>query len=136
VGNKAIFCKGDCQGWIHRKYAGMTHSAFDKLGESDIQYLCLQCMLASQNREISELSNIIRGLNASIVSLTEIINSLQSSTKYVNQFSAMEQEPSDTTKVASTTRKASIQDNSQQDCKFNVVIYGTDECNKGTSRHE
>jgi len=66
-GDEAVFCEGDCQGWIHRKCAGMTHSAFNKLGESDTPYLCLQCILANQNREISKLANIIRGLNVSIV---------------------------------------------------------------------
>jgi len=70
----------------------MTCSAFDKLDESDTQYLCLQCMVASQNREISKLTNIIRDQNASIVSLTETINSLQSSTKSVKQSSAIEQD--------------------------------------------
>jgi len=93
-------------------------------------------MLANQNREISKLKNILRDLNASIVSLTETINSLQSSTKSVKQSSTTEQEASDTTKVVSTSRKASIQDSFLQDHKFNVVIYGIDECNKGTPRHE
>jgi len=79
-GDEAVFCEGDCQGWIHRKCGGMTHSAFNKLGESDTSYLFSQCMLANQNKEISKLTNIIRDLNASIVSLTETINSLQSST--------------------------------------------------------
>jgi len=48
----------------------------------------------------------------------------------------MEQKASDTTKVASTTRKTRIQDSSQQDYKFNVIIYDIDECNKGTQGHE
>jgi len=67
---------------------------------------------------------------------TETINSLQSSTKSVKQSSTTEQEASNTTKVASTTRKARIQDSFQQDCKFNVIIYGIDECNKGTPRQK
>ena len=48
-GDEAVFCEGDCQGWIHRKCAGLTRSAFNRLGESDTQYLCSQCMLANQN---------------------------------------------------------------------------------------
>ena len=83
-----------------------------------------------------KLSKSISNINTSIVSLTETTNSLQSSTKSVKQSSAMEQEASETTKVASTTGRASIRDSSQQDRKFNVVIYGIDECNKGTPRHE
>jgi len=34
VGDDAVFC----QGWLHRKCAGVTRPAFDKLGESDTQY--------------------------------------------------------------------------------------------------
>jgi len=83
-----------------------------------------------------KLSKSISDINTNIVSLTETTNSLQSSTKSVKQSFAMEQETSETTKVASTTGKASIQDSSQQDHKFNVIIYGIDECNKGTPRHE
>ena len=38
VGDDAVFCEGSCQGWLHRKCAGVTRPAFDKLGESDTQY--------------------------------------------------------------------------------------------------
>ena len=27
--NEAVFCEGSCQGWLHRKCAGLTHLAFD-----------------------------------------------------------------------------------------------------------
>ena len=37
VGEEAVFCKGSCQGWLHKKChcAGLTHPAFDRLGEPD-----------------------------------------------------------------------------------------------------
>ena len=95
-GDEAVFCEGDCQGWIHRKCAGVTRSAFDKLGESDVQYLCSQCMLASQNREICKLANIIKDLNASIIPLTETITLLQSS---ANITSTMQQTASEQTTI-------------------------------------
>ena len=28
-GHDEVFCEGDCQGWIHRQCAGLTHPAFD-----------------------------------------------------------------------------------------------------------
>jgi len=30
-GHDAVFCKEDCQGWIHRHCAGITHPVFEKL---------------------------------------------------------------------------------------------------------
>ena len=38
-GHKALFCEGDCQVWIHRVCAGITHLGYDKLGESTIPFL-------------------------------------------------------------------------------------------------
>ena len=35
-----------------------------------------------------------------------------------------------------STKKTTIQHSSQQDRRFNVVIYGIEECPKGTARHE
>jgi len=56
-GDDAVYCEGSCQGWIHRRCAGLTRPAFEKLGEPDTQYLCMYCMMASQNNEISKLTN-------------------------------------------------------------------------------
>ena len=32
-GQDAVFCEGDCQGWVHRICAGLSHPAFDNLDE-------------------------------------------------------------------------------------------------------
>ena len=37
--HEAVFYEGDCQGWIHRISAGLTHPAFDNLSKS-MPYLC------------------------------------------------------------------------------------------------
>ena len=56
-GHDAVFCEGDCQGWIyiHRQCAGLTRPAFDKLGESTIPYLCSFRALTKQQNEIDSL---------------------------------------------------------------------------------
>ena len=133
VGDEALFCEGSCQSWLHRKCAGVTRPAFDKLGEPDTEYLCSYCMLVIQNREISKLANTIKDLNSVIVSLTDTITLLQSS---VTKQPSTPDQVSNATADITVTKKATFQDNSQQDRKFNVVIYGIDECPKGTPRHE
>ena len=127
-GDEAVFCEGDCQGWIHRKCAGVTRSAFDKLGETDAKYLCSQCMLASQNREISKLTDTIKNLNASIALLTKTITSLQSSVMPAKQFSASDQTPRDEQPSNITRHKPKPSGtplhNLRDEKKFEVVVYG------------
>ena len=107
----------------------MTRPAFERLGELDTPFLCSYCMLVSQNEEISRLANIIEGLNSSIITLTETIQS------HVTKSSAPAQLANAETN-ATATNKTNTHENLQQDRKFNVVLYGIDECPKGTPRHE
>ena len=90
-------------------------------------------MLVSQKKEISKLANTIKDLNSVIISLTETITLLQSSD---TKQSSTPDQASNATADITGTKKTIFQDNSQQDHKFNVVIYGIDECPKGTPRHE
>ena len=89
-------------------------------------------MLVSQSKEINKPANIIKHLNASVISLTETVTSLQS--RVTSHPSAPEQSGNAETIVTATNK--SNRDNLQQDRKFNVVVYGIDECPKGTPRHE
>ena len=38
--------------------------------------------------------------------------------------------------MTNVTKKTNIHESPQQDRKFNVVVYGIEECTKGTPRHE
>jgi len=133
AGEDAVFCEGNCQGWIHRKCAGITRPAFEKLGESDAHYLCSHCTLVSQNKEISNLANIIKDLNSSIKSLTDTITALQS---HVTKQSSTSAQSTDAVSDVTVTSRTGSHNNLQQERKFNIVLYGIDECPKGTPRHE
>jgi len=61
TGDEVVFFEGDCQGWLHRRCAGITHPT---LGESNKVYLCSYCMSVNQSNEISKLSSIISNLNS------------------------------------------------------------------------
>jgi len=131
-GDEAVFCESDCQGWIHRKCAGLSHSAFNRLGESDTQYLYSQCMLAYQDSEINKLMNTIRDLNASIVSLTETITLLQSSVNTTKQLPTPELLTTNTATSPKTPSKVSASTSTNitattvrsTDRNYNIVIYG------------
>jgi len=57
----AVFCEGDCQGWIHRVCAGLTRPAFENLSES-IPYLCSCCTFTKQSKEICNLKETVKAL--------------------------------------------------------------------------
>ena len=61
-GHDAVFCEGDCQGWIHGQCTGLTRPAFDKLGQSTIPYLCSFCALTKQQNKIYSLKDAIKTL--------------------------------------------------------------------------
>jgi len=88
-------------------------------------------MLVSQNNEISKLSNVINELNSSITCLTETIKALQPS---VTSHSSTNTDTNSTTQPEPSHNK--VPDHAQEDRKFNVVVYGIKECDKGTPRHE
>ena len=124
-GDEAVFCEGNCQGWLHRKCAGLTRPAFDTLGEQD-QYLCSYCMMVSQSKEISNLTDTIKNLHTAITSLTESITSLQSSVTKQSQSTAHKEATSNETPM---TKAA-------DDRNMNIVVYGVEESPPATSKSD
>ena len=61
-GHEAVYCKGECLVWFHRKCAGLNHQAFDKLSKSDVPYFCVYCTLETKNKEITVLKEQIEVL--------------------------------------------------------------------------
>ena len=143
TGDEAVFCEGDCQGWLHRKCAGISRPAFDKLGESDNVYMCSYCTSVSQSNEISQLSTIINNLNTAVTSLTETIKSLQnsisiqpSSSNNVSQVDDNLPHPPDGTnnRLISQPQGTPRPPQMTPDRKFNVVIYGIQESPSNTPK--
>ena len=63
----------------------MRWIAFEKLCEPDTQYLCLFCMMASQNNEIYKLANIIKDLQTAIRCITSLQSSVTTNTPISDQ---------------------------------------------------
>ena len=72
-GHEAVFCEGECQGWIHRQCAGLTHPAFNSLSES-IPYLCSYCICTRQYKEICSLRNQVKDLTNRLAKFEESQN--------------------------------------------------------------
>ena len=111
--HEAVFCEGVCQDWLHRKCAGLTRPAFDRLGELDTQSLCTHCAMESQGKEISKLTDTIKGLSTAITTLTETIISLQATV--TKQPLIVSQHLNEVTETKTVDRS------------MNIVVYGIEE---------
>jgi len=40
-GDEAVYCKGGCAAWFHRKCSGLSKSAYAMAGESDLPFYCV-----------------------------------------------------------------------------------------------
>jgi len=75
-GHEAVYCEGECQGWIHRDCAGLTRPAFNSLSES-IPFLCSYCTCARQYKEICSLKDTIEDLTNRLAILEKPQNPTQ-----------------------------------------------------------
>jgi len=125
-GDKAVFCEGDCQGWIHRQCAGITHPVLEKLSSESTPYLCPHCILSKQNNEISTIKETIKTVN-------DKINKLEG-----KRTEAVHQQPilSDNKLPGPLNQPKAPLVNQQRssDRKCNVVFYGNKECPPSTPK--
>lgn len=61
---EAIYCEGSCQGWLHRRCAGLSKKLFHLMGESDDPFYCPHCKLLRQDKEIAELKNLVHSFKS------------------------------------------------------------------------
>ena len=68
---RSIFCDGECNGWLHRRCAGLSLTGFATAVESssDEDFFCTWCQLKKQAKEINDLK-------ATVLSLTIEVNEL------------------------------------------------------------
>ena len=135
-GHEALFCEGDCQGWIHRQCAGITRVGYDKLGESAIPFLCNYCTLVKYHNEIDMLKGTINSLSAKV---SELMDASQPTPQLPQ---TMETEPpvipsaagKRATDKLSTPNTVNSNKSSNTDRKFNIVVYNIKESPQGTVR--
>ena len=51
----ALFCDGECNGWMHRYCAGVPLKHFKRLTSTSSPFLCYACTLQTQERETAVL---------------------------------------------------------------------------------
>ena len=152
-GKEAIFCDGSCSTWLHRRCAGLFQSSFQAVSRSLSSFYCPHCRLDAQENEIISLKLCIQKLTEDIKclhSMTSDRMSSSSSTMYQNSDSNNVENvpPSQPMQEVTTSscKKTILNSNSEttvqkrqnnfvpiQEKKFNVLIFGIQECPKGLS---
>ena len=150
-GQAAIFCEGLCKEWLHRQCAGLSKAAFDFASQSQDPFFCPQCRLDIQSRELSTLKAAIATLNEELTAVKNQLSNSQPSPSTTTPSSSFTTSNQADSKAASEIPRdiplqpqhiqqqgtyPQVQYSRQPDKKFNVVIYGIEECPKGTPKHE
>ena len=136
-GQDSVFCEGNCKVWLHRHCAGLTKSAFNHIQQwqSSKPFICTHCRLEAQENKIE---NKIKELQNLLASFQSLVSDLKSSAKVLNPIPTPESTVLRSysnvvqSKVSMIPAKKSL---SESEHKFNIVIYGLNECAEGTRRH-
>ena len=156
--DEVLFCAGTCQQWMHRYCAGVSVNAYKLLKDNVTPFRCFCCHQLQNNEKVSLLTDTVQELKDEIALSKKSLCTMQSSVEQpqvvqVRVTTAELDQPGQVTVMDSGTecRKSGGVHNtiansnnrshsstsliSNYDRKFNIVIYGIEECPKGTPKH-
>ncbi len=140
----SVFCDGSCQGWIHRRCAGLPKAGFKSLSESDVPFFCAMC----SSVKIHQLLQSVSDLQSEICVLKSVPN--VSSPTHASSYSSVvvngslgghdDINPSSGPVIDNTINpvispNSSPSSSHPPDHRFNVVFYGITENPKGSPHH-
>ena len=130
-GQDSVFCEGTCQGWLHRTCAGLPKQIFQAISTSQDPFLCQCCRSIKQEDTIKDLHNTICDLKGVINNLTEKWANHEPTPPIQCSFA----EPVLSTPPTKEAMSLPTLTPNPEDHKYNIVVYGIQECKKGSSRH-
>lgn len=143
--DEALFCSGNCQRHLHRYCASVGELSYKKLTSAGAPpFLCYCCFRAQKDEEVAKLQSVVDILKNEIdaLKLSQPKNvqwplPTPNSKESVTTGSPANECGEVLTQSVCAGRKtvastASLPHN--QDSKFNVVLYGVEECRAGLSR--
>ena len=142
-----LFCNGVCQSNLHRYCAGVSNNCYKVIKENTDQFFCFVCSDRKNQRELASLRDTVRLLTQDI---DELKLSLSQAKSQLQPPSASEQRVLDATQPASPSPSSTNgmptnkslpkpvinASNRLNDKRFNLVVYGINESQKGTPRHK
>ena len=151
VKDEILFCAGRCQKFLHRYCASVSEQAYKEFSAEDAQpFLCYCCFRSKKEEQIESLQTTVEALKADIQSLKAVSNSnaASSSTNYSDAVrgdrpitTSSSMNSTDPRQAAGNTSQRSKHGEiplsgalSSPDKKYNVVVYGVEECPPGMSK--
>lgn len=145
-GEDSIQCDGKCATWLHRRCAGLSKAAFQNLvtsGKISDPFYCPMCRLDQQELEIKSLRDLVGNLSNHLSLIADELTTLKC-TGQTDHNSAPKKPSSYAAVVGSdgTTTCGACEGPSRtpnyvselNDRKFNIIVRGLKECDKGTPR--
>ena len=129
-GQESVFCEGVCNGWIHRRCAGLSSAAFAVISSDSHPFYCPNCRLDRQSQEIADLKATIQQLTETVQTAKNNLPAptcIQAGTSYAAVTAA--------SAPASPPTTTHGDQHTRPDRRFNLVIFGIKESPKGTKRH-
>lgn len=156
-GQDSIECDGNCATWIHRRCAGLSKVSFNSICKSDNPFYCPQCRLDKHELEINSLRDMVVNLSGQLsiakdelADMRKLVQTLSADPicspgfkSYASVISNSAEPQTFTTKVTQPVLHQPLNRMTQnqvislanQDRKFNIVIFGIEECPTGTPKH-
>lgn len=128
-----------CHEWKHYQCAGISKNTYKMLGNSgpNVMFFCTICQpkLTLTLKFINDIEDKQKAIEDKLQKLEDELKRISSSNPATPTASSSTQATVNAS-VSATTAIKQPYDVTQHDHKFNVVVYGIKECNKGTPRHE
>ena len=147
--DQILFCSGNCQKYLHRYCASVSEQAFKQLSAEDAEpFLCYCCFRSKKEKQVETLLSTVESLKAEMDALkaasSATATSAASNTGHGDQPTRSPVHSRQTVPTAQATPGHSgpmSGENSSMssrvlpnpDKKFNVVLYGVEECPSGMS---
>ena len=141
--DELLFCAGACQQWIHRYCASVSVNAYKSLKASGSHFFCYCCYQVRNKDEIAILSDTVQELKKEIALLKKSVSPQVLSAAPGPATTSRDQtaRKSYATVTAPSSESATIthvphNQFNNPDRKYNIVVYGIDECPKGLSKSD
>ena len=142
--DEALFCSGECQQWLHRYCAGVSINCYKELKAqaNGTSFYCYGCSLKTNGREMAILKDAVESLKREVTELKSSLSSSQLPSKIIATQvcdtnlpcnDGLSSTSESTTKVSLSNPEVtrSSKEKVYTDRKYNIVLYGVDECAKG-----
>ena len=131
--DEALFCDGRCQQWLHRYCSSVSVEAYKSIQADGSRFFCYDCYRRNKDEQLSLLEQTVLELKAEISliksSRTGAVDSPQPAEKTYASATAANSES-----IHRESRTTTMLRADHTDRKYNIILYGADECPPGSFR--